>query len=632
MNSFGKQETRVKPYKSNSSMNTSIQFSMHGDFEPMNGLYPLMLNVSFGDYHDVALIFTRTEPVTSSSDIGTSVQLIGRSSKTSPKWDIIPNTNTFTHSIKCTEEFDNYQTCQSLAISPTSDDIYMWTLDPPTLYHLRTDLTLVRTMELPFKPVNKDFGYQMYFSKDGKFLYVVSRCPWDHYEIHLPLWKITRRGKRITTTQDCIFMIPLNEIHLIDETGRIMPGDSDGTVFSFNKFGAFEIQKYDGTSRKFQIDNVFSIYIPNIDITYHETMIIPINQKGNRQFQLLLMTIVRKARGRGRVPIYKYFNNIWELLGIDCEKFNDLPLANPRFVTQIPDKNGNFNDSEEDSNFIMGYGQESNHINVSIDMHGFSPLTPPAGLPLPTSFDSIEIEGETFILYQIDPRGQEKIILNPVSLEIMRIIADKPWQLNRLFSSSKTSLKWDNFLFSAPILQNIISLEYPGLPENHDIDASIRNQHSSKSFWMSGFGKIGLDICDVIFCNYNLTIKDLIRLCIAVPYLRPIAFRSNSRRMQLRSKFVDLEWVKTRGTADKSRFHVLSNSLLLFLVSLKDEEALVLIAESCYFKTRKEYRKDQNRALSYLKAICPPSSTGRYILKGKDEQVVSIDIESLINS
>ncbi|KAI8621472.1 hypothetical protein BC830DRAFT_1094134 [Chytriomyces sp. MP71] len=524
-------------------------------------------------------------------------------------WRLIESTDSFTHMYQFSDDLDTWDKQGSrrfFARSPiNATDLYCWTWDPPTLYNLkfsiRNGISIAQSMSLNFRPVRKyNFGLNTYFSRASNFLYLVSTCPWDHYEVDIDAWRLTRRSKKRT--------IPLRDM-LIPEmcNWNVIVGDTNGTHASFSEFNEVILEQSDGSATTLTVG----------DDGLNNLVIVPVNRG-------LGFELVALAADSNQIYYFKFVKSIWDLLGVEPNECKQVSHS----VFQTVDSAGEFDAIDE---YVDNAAFPVTDRIVTISPTGFLKFVPESGLlGNRRRLEVCLVDGKQYII--TNSGAANSFLLDPSTLKVARVLfataspkARVEWHDER--NIFRPGVSWDH-LTPKP-LQDCVPYSYSQLCEDFQIKTAMSSQFRTKSFSDSHISCVGMDTWRLILQNNILTLEDAAKVCMVVPCFRKIAF-NGTRRHQLRAKFLDLALLSLiahfetdEETEQRSReFVARANSVLLLLCALRDTEVLILLAESCYFRTRGEHKKDVSRAVEYLRGVGTDSSMPMKItLKGKGQQV-----------
>ncbi|CAK4703486.1 hypothetical protein LEN26_019675 [Aphanomyces euteiches] len=463
--------------------------------------------------------------------------------------------------------------------------LYLWTWDPNTLYKLHIDplhgITHVSTLSLLFNPVLKfNHGLNSYFSNDGSLLYLVSTCPWIHYEIDLDRFLFLRRSQDFMVSIETVRFGPLSHCFVV-------PGNASRSVLmvhhGYNSYDLHDVEHGRRAIVEFAKNDYCHIFPTSV----------------NGEFGLLAVSSTHFTR----------LGDKSTLVDLDCLS---IPQA---CTTQNTDPaTGQFENEEE-----LPYDDSSEMVTLSIALEWSNPL------PFPRAINvfALVIQNKTYMWRSTQWNRGHAFIIDPDSLDCVRVVSPRYEAILRSISASG-HLSWDcPFLLDHRSLQQSLRESLPshagGLFPHEDTVADLlaadRPIGSCPLAW------------ELVLSSPFLSIRDAVRVASVLPLAaRKAAFRSGTSRCQeLYTRFLDFAIMATEFAESVDWIQDRAKSLMQFLISLEDDEAFVVLAESAYYATR-GYDKDRvfaKRLLSRVKTL------DSVVLHGKREVSTTIDIKSL---
>ncbi|OQR97837.1 hypothetical protein THRCLA_06837 [Thraustotheca clavata] len=520
------------------------------------------------------------------------------------RYGIVPQGTRFRHVYQYEEELDAVERqCSRLemAFLPTDPSIlFAWTWDAPILYRFKVDLNIGIICEvqrpLDFRPVLKcNFGLNMYFT--NTFVNLVSTCPWDHYAFELETLQIVQRAP------NCPFA-PCDITFVGTSNRQLIQLDSNGT------FG--KIDHYPTCLHIFTKDK------EDLAVLINDTSLslVPCSLKGR-------FTICATALHDG----YCYtgiFDDIWQLLGIS--KLLLVPWAQPPI--QYPLANGTF---VENPFQLKMPSEPPVTIDLSVDWsQWYQTEVPHQSRYLRQSI--ICIEGFNYILDSVG--AHVGLILHPITRRIHRVLQLVSHDaLEILLTLSESNLlTWHSpYLFARESLQLATPINHKPkslgiIPDEDDVFASVHFVYSDHWFESSKLVILGMDALVLTLNSGYLTTSDLISTLQIMPSIRRACFAPNiplaePRRRWLRTRYLDFVEMTYMEKVFAPQWEAKAASILLFLASIDDEEAIELVAASAHFKLH-GCRRDKHLASKYLKLLPPKERT----LHGKGGETLTIPL------
>ncbi|EQC31019.1 hypothetical protein SDRG_11206 [Saprolegnia diclina VS20] len=490
-----------------------------------------------------------------------------------------------------------------LPTDPTA--LIAWTWDAPTLYKLRVDarrgVFIESRRDLGFRPVRKaNFGLGMYFTRDGRFVHLVSTCPWDDYQFDAHSLQLLQR------TRSCPW--PYASISYVGYSNQVLvAGDAIGALV------ALELN-----SRSF-----LGLQLPSGDhlhISLGATQLSLVPYYNNGRFALSATALHEKRRYHG------VFRDIWHLLEISPLQLQ--PWVHP--AVQWPTTaDGDFNNDDDDAALAPVEATPTITYALAVDLPDAPWVEVTASSPSTHYLrcSPLCIDGD---MYQLDiVRPHTALIRHPLSNACVHVLQYNEYddiEILHVLSRGRV-LSWTSrFLLASAPLQLATPMVYKPigngiLPTDDAVFQAAAFHYADDRLMHSAFGVLGSHTLGMVLSAGYLCLADLLVLLRELPSVRRECFRhAEMRRRMLRTHYLDYVESTFLWPDDAAHFEAKAASLLLFLTTIDDEEAYELLAASAYFKLRGE-RRDRTLAQDYLEMLPPKTRT----LHGKNGDVVVLD-------
>ncbi|KAG9408083.1 hypothetical protein AC1031_021318 [Aphanomyces cochlioides] len=268
----------------------------------------------------------------------------------------------------------------------------------------------------------------------------------------------------------------------------------------------------------------------------------------------------------------------------------------------------------------LPYDNSSEITTLSIALEWSNPL------PFPRAINifALLFQNKIYMWRATQWNRGHAFIIDPDSLDCVRVVPSMYEAILRSISANG-HLSWDcPFLLDHRSLQRSLRESLPnhagGLFPHEDTVADLlaadRPIGSCPLAW------------ELVLSSPFLSIRDAARIASVLPLAaRKAAFRSGTLRYQeLYTRFLDFATMATEfAESEVDWIQDRAKSLMQFLISLEDDEAFVVLAQSAYYATR-GYDKDRvftKRLLSRVKTL------DSVVLHGKRGVSTTIEFESL---
>ncbi|KDO34068.1 hypothetical protein SPRG_01342 [Saprolegnia parasitica CBS 223.65] len=495
-----------------------------------------------------------------------------------------------------------------MAFSPTDPTaLFAWTWDAPTLYKLHVDprrgVRLVCRRGLGFRPVRKaNFGLGMYFTRDGRYLHLVSTCPWDDYQFDALSLSLLQR------TRSCPW--PYASISYVGYSNQVLvAADAVGALV------ALELN-----SRSF-----LGLQLPtgdhlHVSLGATQLSLVPCYIHG--RFALSATALHEKRRYHG------VFRDIWHLLEISPLQLQ--PWVPP--TVQWPrTADGDFDDDDVALAPVEATPTITYALALDLPDAPWVEVTASSPSTHYLRCSPLCIDGE---MYQLDiVRPHTALIRHPISNACMHVLQYNEVddiEILHVLSRGKV-LSWTSpFLLASGPLQLATPMVYKPigngiLPTDDAVfQAAAFHYTDDDRLATSTFRVLGPHTLAMVLSAGYLCLADLLTMLRLLPSLRRDCFQhAEMRRCMLRTHFLDCVESTFLWPDDAAHYEAKAASLLLFLTTIHDEEAYELLAASAYFKLRGE-RRDRTLARDYLEMLPPKTRT----LHGKNGDVVVIHVST----
>ncbi|OQR87689.1 hypothetical protein ACHHYP_08169 [Achlya hypogyna] len=508
------------------------------------------------------------------------------------RYRLVPGMTRVRHTYEYNAEVDEMERQGSrleMAFSPTDPTaLFAWTWDAPTLYRLRVNaagVDLVTQRALDFRPVLKaNFGMNMYFAKNGSSVNLVSTCPWDHYMIDPDSLRLLQRTPTCPYPDAHVAFVGYSQASLLQL-------DAAGTVGKLESYAPYlTLQTVAGDSLQVSMDKT-------------QLAIVPFTTSQGR-FALSVTVAHNQRRYHG------IFRDIWSLVDLGASFLQ--PWAPP--PVQYPrNADGDFDDTPH----LHPLGVVPT-VTYALSLDVTSPpwvdVTPPFSAVY-LRMSTLRIEGVSYILEAARPHIA--LIRDARTLAIHRVLQYATYEeldwlrtlslADALDWSSPFLLPKTSLQLAAPVVHKAIVRGI--LPTDDMVFDAAEFCYADDILCASDLGRLGPHAFAMVLSKGYLAMTDLVTVLNVLPSLRREVLTTIDRAW-FRGRyldFVELTYLYQEPDA-VALCEEKAASVLLFLASVRDEEAFELLAASSYFKLRGE-RKDRVLAVDYLEMLPPRART-----------------------